>query len=126
MSSPDSADEELVVERRGGVVILRLNRPQARNALTPSLMSGIGAQLLKAEADPAARAIVLTGTGDRAFCAGLDLRAFAAGEQNEGDAADFQGVQPAHHGEARIPVIGAANATAVAGGFELLLGCDWS
>ncbi len=124
MSSPDSADDELVVERRGAVVILRLNRPQARNALTPSLMSGIGAQLLKAEADPDARAIVLTGTGDRAFCAGLDLRAFAAGEQNEGDAADFQAFNRFITGEARIPVIGAANATAVAGGFELLLGCD--
>jgi enoyl-CoA hydratase/carnithine racemase len=124
MSSLNPADAELVVERRGAVMVLRLNRPQARNALTPSLMSSIGAQLLEAEADPDVRAIVLTGTGDRAFCSGLDLRAFAAGEQNEGDAADFQAFNRFITGEARIPVIGAANATAVAGGLELLLGCD--
>jgi enoyl-CoA hydratase/carnithine racemase len=117
-------EDELVVERRGTVVVLRLNRPQARNALTPSLMGRLGSELLAAEADPGTRTIVLTGTGDRAFCAGLDLRAFAAGEQNEGDAADFQAFNRLITGEARIPVIGAANATAVAGGLELLLGCD--
>ena len=124
MSDTDPADAELVVERRGAVLVLRLNRPQARNALTPSLMGSLGAQLLKAEADPEVRAIVLTGTGDRAFCSGLDLRSFAAGEQNEGDAADFQAFNRFITGEARLPVIGAANATAVAGGLELLLGCD--
>jgi enoyl-CoA hydratase/carnithine racemase len=124
MTSPDASEQELVVERRGAVLVLRLNRPQARNALTPSLMSALGAALLTAEADPDVRAIVLTGTGDRAFCAGLDLRAFAAGEQNEGEAADFQAFNRFITGEARLPVIGAANATAVAGGLELLLGCD--
>ena len=122
MTAP--SDAELVVERRGAVMVLRLNRPQARNALTPSLMGSIGAQLLAAEADPQVRTIVLTGTGDRAFCSGLDLRAFAAGEQNEGDAADFEAFNRFITGEARLPVIGAANATAVAGGLELLLGCD--
>jgi enoyl-CoA hydratase/carnithine racemase len=116
-------EDELVVERRGAVMVLRLNRPQARNALTPSLMGSIGAQLLIAEADPEVRAIVLTGTGDRAFCSGLDLRSFAAGEEN-GDAGDFQAFNRFITGEARLPVIGAANATAVAGGLELLLGCD--
>jgi len=120
----DPSDAELVVEHRDAVMVLRLNRPQARNALTPSLMAGIGAQLLKAEADPQIRTIVLTGTGDRAFCSGMDLRSFAAGEANEGDPADFQAFNRFITGEARLPVIGAANATAVAGGLELLLGCD--
>ena len=124
MTQPDAAEPELVVDRRGAVVVLRLNRPRARNSLTPSLMGRLGAELLAAESDPDIRAIVLTGTGDRAFCAGLDLRAFAAGEENEGDAADFQAFNRLITGEARLPVIGAANATAVAGGFELLLGCD--
>ncbi|HEX4432241.1 MAG TPA: enoyl-CoA hydratase/isomerase family protein, partial [Frankiaceae bacterium] len=124
MSEPASPGPELVVERRGAVLVLRLNRPHARNALTPALMSGLGAELLKAEADPEIRTIVLTGTGDRAFCSGLDLRSFAAGEANDGDAADFQAFNRFITGEARMPVIGAANATAVAGGLELLLGCD--
>jgi enoyl-CoA hydratase/carnithine racemase len=124
MTEVDAADSELVVEHRGAVVVLRLNRPHARNALTPSLMSKLGAELLAAEADPDVRAIVLTGTGDRAFCSGLDLRSFAAGDQNEAGAADFQAFNRFITGEARLPVIGAANATAVAGGLELLLGCD--
>ena len=71
------------------------------------------------------RAVVLTGTGDRAFCAGMDLREFAGGD-DRGPAAATEpgGLQPFADGEAGVPVIGAANATAVAGGFELLLGCD--
>jgi enoyl-CoA hydratase len=124
MSEPGASDAELVTSRRGAVLVLRLNRPQARNALTPSLMAGIGAQLLAAEADPEVRTIVLTGTGDRAFCSGMDLRSFAAGEAMDGAAADVQAFNRFINGEARLPVIGAANATAVAGGFELLLGCD--
>lgn len=124
MTEAESQEPELVVDRRDAVVVLRLNRPQARNSLTPSLMRRLGAELLAAEADPEIRAIVLTGTGDRAFCAGLDLRAFAAGDEMQAGAADTQAFNRLITGEARIPVIGAANATAVAGGFELLLGCD--
>jgi enoyl-CoA hydratase len=115
----------LVSERRGAVLVARLNRPAARNALNPELMAAIGAALGDAEADPDIRVVVLTGTGDRAFCAGMDLQAFSAGEEMGlgADAANrtfhrFLG------GEVETPVVGAANATAVAGGFELLLGCD--
>ena len=60
--------------------MLRLNRPAARNALTPGLIRAIGAAILEAESDGVLRAAVITGTGDRAFCAGMDLRAFASGE----------------------------------------------
>jgi enoyl-CoA hydratase/carnithine racemase len=127
VSQPEQAgaeEPELVVDRRGAGMILRLNRPQARNSLTPSLMAGLGHELLAAEADPQIRAIVLTGTGDRAFCAGLDLRSFAAGEENDANDANVQAFSRLILGEAKMPVIGAANATAVAGGLELLLGCD--
>lgn len=116
--------EELVVDRRGAILVLRLNRPEARNALTPTLLSGIGAAVSEAEADPAVRAVVLTGTGERAFCAGMDLRSFAAGEKMSSDAEGMAAYQRLLGGEVAIPVIGAANATAIAGGFELLLGCD--
>ena len=72
--------DELVRDRRGAVSIARLNRPDARNALTPSLLAAIGASIVDAENDPGIRVLVITGTGDRAFCAGMDLRAFSRGE----------------------------------------------
>ena len=112
-------------DRRGPVLVARLNRPEARNALTPEVIRGIGAAIVEAEADPEIRAVVLTGTGDRAFCAGMDLRAFAAGEQTGlSDDEAGRGFIRLIEGDATVPVVGAANGTAVAGGFELLLGCD--
>jgi enoyl-CoA hydratase/carnithine racemase len=117
--------DELVRDRRGAVLVARLNRPDARNALTPELLRGISAAIVDAETDPEIRAVVLTGTGDRAFCAGMDLRAFAAGEQaGLGDDEATRGFFRLVEGETTIPVVGAANGTAVAGGFELLLACD--
>ncbi|MGD0394092.1 MAG: enoyl-CoA hydratase/isomerase family protein, partial [Acidimicrobiales bacterium] len=74
-------DDELVRERRGSVLVARLNRPAARNALSPSLMSAIGAALLDGEDDHGIGAVVLTGSGDRAFCAGMDLQQFSDGEK---------------------------------------------
>jgi enoyl-CoA hydratase len=115
---------ELLAERRGPVLVLRLNRPEARNALTPTLIRSLGAALLAAEADAEARAIVLTGTGDRAFCAGMDLRAFAGGEFAPGEGPELEAFQRFIRGEIALPVVGAANGTAVAGGLELLLACD--
>jgi enoyl-CoA hydratase/carnithine racemase len=116
------SEEELVVERHDAVVVARLNRPDARNALTPGLLAGIATAATEAEADPDVRALVITGTGDRAFCAGMDLRAFG-----EGVAFDAQAMAEYNRlltGELTIPIVGAANATAVGGGLELLLGCD--
>lgn len=117
--------DELVRERRGAVLVARLNRPEARNALTPDLIHGIGAAIVEGESDPEIRAVVLTGTGDRAFCAGMDLRAFAAGEQTglrDDDAG--RAFLRLTEGEVAVPLVGGANGTALAGGFELLLGCD--
>lgn len=117
--------EPLVREQRGAVLIARLDRPQARNALTAELIRAIGTAIVDAEREPDLRALVLTGTGDRAFCAGMDLRAFAAG-----DAFGFGDDDVAHafhrllEGRVTVPLVGAANGAAVAGGFELLLGCD--
>ena len=115
----------LVREPRGAVLVLRLNRPEARNALSFELISELGLGLEAAETDPGTRCVVLTGTGDRAFCAGMDLRAFAAGESMSEDQQRGMAVFGRFmRGDVEVPVVGAANATAVAGGFELLLGCD--
>jgi enoyl-CoA hydratase len=118
------AEPVLVKERRGAVSILRLNRPEARNSLNPELLTEIGLGMVEAENDPEVRAVVLTGTGDKAFCAGMDLRAFAEGGSLGGSPEGMQGFVRFTQGDIGVPIVGAANATAVAGGFELLLGCD--
>jgi len=123
--SDTSTEPVLVAEQRGAVLVLRLNRPEARNALNPELISALGLALRDAEADAGTRCVVLTGTGDRAFCSGMDLRAFAEGGGM--GAADPEGMKHFGRfteGSIGVPIVGAAQATAVAGGFELLLGCD--
>jgi len=123
-ATKDGAGPVLVKERRGAVQVLRLNRPDARNSLNPALLTAIGLSMTEAENDPDVRAVVLTGTGDKAFCAGMDLRAFAEGGAVGGDPEGMKGFGRFTQGEIGVPIVGAANATAVAGGFELLLGCD--
>lgn len=105
--------------------MLRLDRPEARNALNPAVIAALGSAIVEAEADPDVRAIVLTGTGGRAFCAGMDLRSFAAGESigTDDDPATAAFLRLLD-GTVTVPLVGAANATAIAGGLELLLGCD--
>jgi enoyl-CoA hydratase/carnithine racemase len=118
-------DVGLAVERRNAVAVFRLDRPDARNALTPALVSALGSAVLAADDDPDVRAIVLTGTGNRAFCAGMDLRSFAGGERvSDPDDAGVAGFVKLVHGQIATPIVGGANGTAVAGGLELLLGCD--
>jgi enoyl-CoA hydratase len=119
-----SGDAELVVDRRGHTLVARLNRPEARNALTPTLIGALGAALREGETDPDVRVVVITGTGDRAFCAGMDLRAFAEDGFELADDGDTDAYVRLLRGRVEVPVVGAANATAVAGGLEVLLGCD--
>lgn len=118
---------ELERERRGSVIILRINRPEARNALNPAVIGALGLGIEEADADPEVRAIILTGTGDRAFCAGMDLKAFASGNNvatGDDERRGREAFTRFKREGVNKPLIGAANATAVAGGFELLLDCD--
>src|SRR6202046_987514 len=111
------AEPVLVSEQHGAVRVLRLNRPEARNALNAELIGALGAALVAAETDPDVRCVILTGTGDRAFCAGMDLRSFASEGSprlNAGEGA--AGFTRFTRGELAVPVVGAANAIAVAGG----------
>ena len=121
------SDDDLVTEQRDNILILRMNRPESRNSLTRAMIDGIGQAVTDAENDPGIGAVVLTGTGDKAFCSGMDLREFAdGGPPDEGTMDGTRAFMRLGSGKAKIPIVGAINATAVAGGFELLLACDVS
>src|SRR6187549_4002674 len=83
-----TANDELVVEQDGDTLVLRINRPAARNALTRRLLLGLGEELARAESDETVRVVILIGSGDRAFCAGMDLTEFAAGESTDAEDED--------------------------------------
>jgi len=110
-----------------GIATLTLDRPESLNAASQALMRSMERQLRKVAALPGLRVMILTGEG-RAFCAGGDLiefeAALAAGGTKLIDTLAYnQGVIQMLE-DLPVPVIGAANGTAVAGGLELLLACD--
>jgi enoyl-CoA hydratase len=109
-------------ERRGQVEILRFNRPEARNAISPEVSQAMVTLLDAAAADAGVRAVVVTGTGP-VFSAGADLKVVASGRA--GDIANVPG------GFAGLvtrdfpkPLVAAVNGPALAGGFEIVLACD--
>jgi enoyl-CoA hydratase len=112
--------DEILQERRGHVELLTINRPEARNAINRATAEALDAALTAAEADDAVWVIVLTAAGDKAFSAGMDLKAFAAGEFPITDNG-FGGITTR---ELSKPLICAANGSALAGGFEIMISCD--
>lgn len=85
-----TVNEDILTERRGGLVVVTLNRPKALNALSPEMCRTLAAALPGWEADPAVRAIVVRGAGGRAFCAGGDVRAIVE-RRETGDVEAFGG-----------------------------------
>lgn len=117
--------DEVRVDRDGHVMIVTLNRPQAMNSITAHVSTLVGDALEEAENDPEVRCVVVTGAGDRAFCAGMDLKAAARGERPipPGDKAQWGFAGIVSHPISK-PMIAAVNGYAVGGGTEIVLSCD--
>ncbi len=112
--------DEILRERKGAVEVLTINRPDARNAINLAVAQALSSALDELEADSSCRVIVLTAAGDKAFSAGMDLKAFASGELPFTEHG-FGGIT---HRVISKPLLCAANGSALAGGFEIMLSCD--
>jgi enoyl-CoA hydratase len=110
----------VLTERRGRVLIITINRPDQRNAVNAAVANGIAAALDELDADAGLSVGVLTGAG-KGFCAGMDLKAFVAGERSHVEGRGFAGITER---SADKPLIAALEGFAVAGGLEVALACD--
>ena len=120
--------EDVLYEQKGAVAYVTLNRPDRMNALGPGIKSGLVQAFTKIRQDPSVRVAVITGAGDKAFCAGADLKERAARQTPNVDPSmcplDELPRSDTIVLETYKPVIAAVNGYALAGGCELSLACD--
>jgi enoyl-CoA hydratase len=114
------SDQAILSDQRDGILIITINRPEARNAVNGDVASGIAAALDQLDADDDLRVGIVTGAGGY-FSAGMDLKAFMQGESPYANDRGFAGITQR---AARKPLIAAVEGFALAGGFEIALSCD--
>ena len=125
MDEPDPT--VVTTERRGAAMWLTINREARRNALNEDVVRQLGEGIAAAQADPGCRVIVITGAGNKAFCAGADLQ-----QRGAGSPFDVDYSRPRHYLVALfrtmqacgLPIVARVNGHALAGGFGLLCACD--
>ena len=132
MRELDTGTPDLAGAVEGGVAVLTMSRPERRNALSPQMLTALAEQLVAVEADPEVGCVVLTGAG-KAFCAGGDVKRFAAAGEEPVRPSFEERLTRQREGhrrtalklyELRKPTIAMINGAAAGAGFSLALACD--
>ena len=121
----DGQDAKIIVSQESGMVTIHLNRPDKLNAVDRDMLDALDVEVARLHRDESARVVILTGSGDRAFCAGADLNQMAMFDTADIRAWVIDGNRVLSRLAAlSIPVIAAINGYAIGGGLEFALACD--